>query len=422
MLKTQHRRSDGLALLSNRLAPFRLYVAMMLRGLAGVMFIGLAAAIVAGVPAKGQDDATIPLPTRVDSSTEQLLIGVDAAGGRLWCSLDTGFSALVSIDRTKAGRMGIVESVGQPTPDGNRPFRGDGRATVTLRVGPITMREQAVIVRDFSTSAPDMDCVMGAAVLRARVIEFDYAAGRIQLYATAGFHPPPDASKVPLVFRTNPSVPFVAVHVDLPDGSGRDLQTVVDTGATYYALAVVPPASTSFRERMVTATLPDHPETASGSLQLVAARPRRVTIGTLSVPEPVIALLGAGAGLGGVDDGLLGLGFLRRFAVWIDFEGRAMYLVPNSSVEAPHLFDASGVGFKRVGESYEVNVVLPGTPAASADIRPGDRLIAIDRQPAAELGFAALRKRLSRAGRRCELTLERGQSRLVKNLILATRL
>jgi hypothetical protein len=424
MLKNQHNQPDHIGLRlspSDHLVAFRVCVARAWRGLGAVMLVTFAAAIVAGVPATAQDDAaTIALPTRIDPSTEQLLIGVDAVGARLWCSLDTGFSALVAIDRTKARRIGILEAAGQPTPDGNPPFRGDGSATVTLQVGPITMRNQPVIVRDFSTSAPDMDCIMGAALLRARVIEFDYAAARVQLHAAAGFASPPRASKVPLAFRTNPSVPFVAVHVDLPDGSSRDLQTVVDTGATYYALAVVPPASTWFRGRIATATRPDHPETASGSLQLVAARPRCVTIGSLSVAEPVIALVGGG--LGGVDDGVLGLGFLRRFAVWIDFNGQAMYLAPNSNIETSHLFDASGVGFKRVADSYEVDVVLPDTPAASADIRLGDRLIAIDGQRATDLGFATLRERLSRAGRRCELILQRGDRRLVKNLILVTRL
>lgn len=386
-----------------------------------MMLIGFAAVLIAGVQTKAQDDAaTITLPTRVDPSTEQLLIGVDAPGGRLWCSLDTGFSALVAIDRTKATRIGIVEAAGKPTPDGNRPFRGDGSATVTLQVGPITMRDQPVIMRDFSPQAPDMDCVMGAALLRARVIEFDYAAARVQLHAATGFASPPAATTVPLVFRTNPSVPFVALHVDLADGSGRDLQTLVDTGATYYALALVPPASTWIQERGATATPPDHPETASGSLRLLAGRPRRVTVGPFSVAEPVIALIGSS--LGGVDDGLLGLGFLRRFAVWIDFDRRAMYLVPNGNIQAPQLFDASGVGFKRVADGYEVDVVLRDTPAASADIRLGDRLIAIDGQRASELGFAALRERLSRAGRHCELTVERGQRRLVKNMTLATRL
>jgi hypothetical protein len=404
-----------------RLAASGVYVAMTLRGLGGMMLIGFAAALIAGVQAKAQDDAaTTTLPTRVDPSTEQLLIGVDAPGGRLWCSLDTGFSALVAIDRTQARRMGIVEAAGKPTPDGNRPFQGDGSATATLQVGPITMGDQPVIVRDFSPQAPDMDCVMGAALLRARVIEFDYATARVQLHAATGFAAPPDATTVPLVFRTNPSVPFVAVHVELPDGSGRDLQTVVDTGATYYALALVPPASTWIRERAATATPPDHAETASGSLRLLAARPRRVTVGPFSVAEPVIAL--TGSGLGGVDDGLLGLGVLRRFAVWIDFDRRAMYLVPNDNIQAPQLFDGSGVGFKRVADGYEVDVVLPDTPAASADIRLGDRLIAVDGQRASELGFAALRERLSRAGRRCELILERGQRRLVKNMTLAGRL
>jgi hypothetical protein len=50
---------------------------------------------------------------------------------------------------------------------------------------------------------------------------------------------------------------------------------------------------------------------------------RRITVGPLNAAEPVIALLGSG--MGGVDDGLLGLGFLRRFGVWIDFDRRVMY-------------------------------------------------------------------------------------------------
>ncbi len=365
-------------------------------------------------------DSTITLPTRVDPSTEQLLIGVDVAGARLWCSLDTGFSALVAMDRTKAQRAGIVEAAGKPTPDGNRTFRGDGRATATLQVGPITMRDQPITVRDFSTNAPDMDCVMGAALLRSHVIEFNYEAARVRLHAATGFTVPPGASTVPLIFRTNPSVPFVPVHVDLADGSSRDLQTVVDTGTTYYALAVAPLASTWMRERIATTTIPEHSSTASGSVQLVSARLRSVKVGSLSVEEPVIALVGEG--LIGVDDGLLGLGFLRRFTVWIDFNGRAMHLAPNRNIAAPHLFDASGLGLKRVADGYEVNDVFPGTPAASADIRLGDRLIAIDGQRATKLGFAAVRERLSRAGRRCELILQRGEHRLVKNLTLATRL
>lgn len=424
MLKTQHYRPDSTGLLCPSLDPlaaFRVYVAMRVRGLGGVLLVGFAATLIAGVQAMAQENpATITLPTKVDPSTEQLLIGVDAAGGRLWCGLDTGFSALVAIDRMKAKRVGIVEAPGQPTPDGDRPFRGDGSAKVNLRVGPIVMNDRPVIVRDLPKQVPDMDCIMGAALLRARVIEFDYAAGRVQLHAATGFASPPGAATVPLVFRTNPSVPFVAVHLELPDGSGRDLQTLVDTGASYYALALVPPASTWVRERAATATRPDHPETSSGSLQVLAARSRRVTLGRFSIAEPVIGLIATG--MGNVDDGLLGVGFLRRFTVWIDFDREAMYLVPNRNIQARHLFDASGVGFKRAADGYEVDVVLPDTPAASADIRLGDRLIAIDGQRAIELGPAALRERLSRAGTRCELTLERGQSRLIKNLTLATRL
>jgi len=386
---------------------------MRLRGL------GCIAVLIAGVPARAQSDAaTIALATRVDSSTQQLLIAVDAPGGRLWCSLDTGFSALVAIDRNKARSLGIAEAVAQPTPDGNRPSRGDGSAKVTLQVGPLTLRDHPVIVRDFSPEAPDMDCVMGAALLRAHVIEFDYAAGRVQLHQAARFSGPSGSATVPLVFRTNPSVPFVATHVDMPDGSGRDLQIVVDTGCTYFALALVPPAATWIREGSATANFPDH--SPAGSPHLLASRARHIKVGSFNIAEGVVALLDPG--MRGVDDGLLGLGFLRRFGMWIDFDRQLMYLLPNHNIKTPQLFDASGLGFKRVANGYEVDVVLPDTPAVSADIRPGDRLIAIDGKPTADLGLAAVRERLSRAGERCELILERGQSRIVKSLKLATRL
>ena len=173
------------------------------------------------------------------------------------------------------------------------------------------------------------------------------------------------------------------------------------------------------RERSVTAVRPDHPETASGPLQIVAARPRRVTLGAFHAAAPVIALVSTG--LGGVDDGLLGVGFLRRFTVWMDFNGRAMYLRPNRNSEAPHLFDASGVGFKRAAGGYEADIVLPGTPAA-AGIRVGDRLVTIDAQPATALGPAALRERLSHGGVRCDLVLQQGQHTRAVTLMLATRL
>jgi len=386
-----------------------------------LMFASIVLAISVELSAQNSK-GTITLPTRVDPSTEQLLIGVDTLGGRLWCSLDTGFSALVSIDRAKAKRIGILESGSQPTPDGKRTYQGDGKAIMTLHVGPVTMRDRPVILREFSTNVPDMDCVMGAALLRSYVIEFDFAGGHVRLHPPSRFSARPHTAKVPLIFRDNPSVPFVQVQVELPDGTKRDIRTVLDTGCTYYALAIAKPASKWLVERIPSAALPDQAQTASGSLQLVAARPPRITIGSVSVSEPVIALLGDGASLSGVDDGLLGLGFLRRFTLWIDFDDHAVYLAPNRHLHDAQLFDASGLDFTRDGESYVVSAVLAGSPAACADILPGDRLIAVDGKPATKTGFVALRDRLSLDGTTCELTLQRGGMRILKKLRLSRRL
>jgi hypothetical protein len=88
---------------------------------------------------------------------------------------------------------------------------------------------------------------------------------------------------------------------------------------------------------------------------------------TFRVEMPVIALVESS--LGSVDDGVFGSGFLNRFTIGFDLVGRQMYLAPNQLLRTEQPFDASGVGFRRTDRGYVVQVVLPGSPAARADLR-----------------------------------------------------
>jgi predicted aspartyl protease len=380
-----------------------------------------AALLMAPTPAAIRAATPITIEGKFDTATEHLLIPFDMNGTRFWCNVDTGFSALVAVDRAKAMRAGIVEKPAVPTPDGNAPSGGDGSASVLLTVGTLTFTDQAVIVRNLPAEAPDMDCIVGAALLRDYVIEFDQVTPRLRLHERQGFTPPSGAAAVPLVFRTNPTVPFVRLALTLPDGTRQELQTVVDTGAAYYALAVVPAVTARLRAVMPTAERPVTAHTAGSEVTLVAARPPSIVIGPFTVREPVIALVSSGLG-GGIDDGVLGNGFLRRFTMTIDFAGRQMYLLPNERFPASQAFDASGVGFRPTAEGYDVEVVLPDTPAARAGLQRGDRLMTIDSMPAAGLTPVELRDRLSRPGVDCELSLMRAGALMRIVLVLQRRL
>jgi hypothetical protein len=52
--------------------------------------------------------------------------------------------------------------------------------------------------------APDMDCVIGLALLRRFVVEFDYVKARLILHDRESYRPPPSSEAVPLLFRANP--------------------------------------------------------------------------------------------------------------------------------------------------------------------------------------------------------------------------
>jgi hypothetical protein len=366
-------------------------------------------------------DQPIAIPTKFDTATDHSLIQTVVNDASLWCTLDTGFGLVMAMDRTKAAKAHLVESPGRATPDGNPPNPGDGSAIANVSVGSVVLPDQPIVIRDLPADQSDMDCIIGAGLLRQYVIEFDYVKPRIRLHERASYKPSGRAVEVPLIFRTDPNVPFVEVGLDLPDGTQQQLQTVVDTGTAYYALALVGPASTIVRARLAVARPPTRTMMSSGPVQLIAARPRAMTVGPFTVQAPLIALIDSGVSPAN-NDGMLGSGFLKRFTVGFDLERRRMYLEPNELFRANQPFDASGVGFHRTDKGYEVETVVPDTPAARAELYPGDTLVSIDGKPAASLTLNQLRETLSRPGAVCDLRLTRMNQPFRVRLMLQRRL
>jgi hypothetical protein len=390
---------------------------------AGLPAVAVAVMVFAAAGRSPARETPIVVEARFDTATEQVQIPVSVNGASFWCSLDSGFSALIAIDEAKAARAGFTSGATGRTPDGAAPRAGDSGLTATVTIAAANLGPLAILVRALPAEAPDMECVMGVGVLRRFVVEFDHIAPRILLHERDGFRPGARAQAVPLIFRSNLNVPFVDVALTFADGTRRSARVVPDTGASYYAAVFVPVFTSDVRRRMPRAARPpNRPAKGDSPVQLVAARPAALSIGPFTMREPVVALLEADSKPDGIDDGLLGSGFLRRFTVAFDFEGRSMYLEPNERFAEPHAFDASGVGFRHVGRGYEVDMVLPDSPAATAGIRAGDRLVAIDGRLPRTLTPVQLRGLLSRSGTVCDLYLDRGGQVLELRLELEARL
>jgi len=175
----------------------------------------------------------------------------------------------------------------------------------------------------------------------------------------------------------------------------------------------------------VRSQLPNVPAITYGDTritQLIAARPASISVGPFTMQKPVIALLEGTVGGGGIADGVLGSGFLRRFTAAFDLEGRRMYIKPNQRLSEPHLFDASGIGLIRRGDRTVVYDVLANSPGSAAGVRKGDVLLEVDGSTASALTPVELRNLLNMDGATCRLVLDREGQRLVIEVRLRSRL
>jgi len=83
----------------------------------------------------------------------------------------------------------------------------------------------------------------------------------------------------------------------------------------------------------------------------------------------------------GLKAGNLGTGILRRFRVLFDYARDALYLEPGPAMDAPFGRDKTGLALVPDGDAVKVFFVSPGSPAAAAGWREGERVAALDGEP-----------------------------------------
>jgi PDZ domain-containing protein len=376
---------------------------------------------VAMLSMQGVSPASRVIEGKFDTATEQVLIPVTIGGHAFWCNPDSAWSAPIALDETKAIAAGIAVAPPVATPDGNPARQGDHSATATVAVGGITFADQSIILRHFPEEAPDMDCAMGIAWLRPFIVEVEHMTPRLILHDRASYRPPAGTDAIPLLFRTNPRVPYIDIAVTIADGSTYPLRVVPDTGAAFYGAVVVGDAAA--RLKTAARTAPAITYADSRINQILAARSSVITVGRFAVSNLVVAVIDGDLGSdGSIADGLLGSGFLRRFSLAFDFEGRTLHLTPNERLSQSHPFDASGIGFIRRDGRHVVYGVIPRTPAADAGIQAGDVLLQIDDRAAGDLTPLQLRTLLSADGIARRLVLERDGRMITLLLMLKKRI
>ena len=114
--------------------------------------------------------------------------------------------------------------------------------------------------------------------------------------------------------------------------------------------------------------------------------------------------------------GILGNILLSRFRIIIDYPGAKLYLRPIKKYNKGFKFDKSGLGIIAVGENlktYEVNYIIPGSPADLAGMQKGDIIKKVNFFGSSMLGLADVVRILQRReGKRIKMVVHRNGKKM----------
>lgn len=121
-------------------------------------------------------------------------------------------------------------------------------------------------------------------------------------------------------------------------------------------------------------------------------------------------------------NGLIGNTLLNRFFVVLDYQAATMWLKPSRNFRNAFVYDRSGLNLIASGASFNhftVQSVLPGSPAAEADIRKGDEVVRVGFLPTTFSSLADLQHTFQKkAGKKLKVVIRRNGKLMKKRIVL----
>lgn len=121
-------------------------------------------------------------------------------------------------------------------------------------------------------------------------------------------------------------------------------------------------------------------------------------------------------------NGLVGNTLLGRFFIIIDYQKATVWLKPARHFKREFVYDRSGLSIIATGSGFNklvVQGVLPGSPAAEADIRRGDEVVRVGLVPSSFLSLTDIQRILQKKpGKKIKIVVKRDGKRLKKRIVL----
>jgi hypothetical protein len=381
------------------------------------------AACATAAPAPSTLPATIP----VDLWGNHIFLKACVDGHELDFILDTG-AGNTSLDLNTAKQLGIKLgpsfTVGGAGPSRVAGARVDD-ASVAVEDSPLT--QPVVSAIDLSRlprlEGHRIDGILGYDFISRYVVAIDYARHELRVYDRPAFQYDGPGATVPLVLINR--FPHIDADVKLADGSTIRGRMVIDVGSNgSLSLTKAFVDKNRLRQRVGPTIRRTGGGGVGGATTSDIGRLASLTIGGIELARPLVNLFGDSAGALSVSsswEGNIGGAILRRFTLFLDYQGKRMIFEPNATLHDPFDADMSGM-LLRLNDSLTtivVETVAQGTPASDAGLFPGDEVVSVDGIPGSQKLLGELRDRLRKPGERVTLVVRRGGEE--KRIELVTR-
>ena len=246
----------------------------------------------------------------------------------------------------------------------------------------------------------DLDGIIGMNFLSNHVVQIDFDAGKFRLLSEV---PMNCGQKIAMEYRPT-GTPVVAANL----GSLVSEWFVVDTGWTV-ASAV---SQRVFRELARSGHI-DHVQPvlqrARPDWRGLTGRASAISLGSFRHgPFRVIS----------ANVNALGLSYLARYTVTLDFPGWACYLKPGELHERPERTGASGISIIQRDDAYVLRRIDAMGPGAQAGAEVGDVILSVDGHAASGYSLFELRRLLTEPDKTVTLVIQRGQRRMELEIVL----
>jgi hypothetical protein len=329
----------------------------------------------------------------MEPQSDLILLPVRVGGKELNFLLDTGTTVSI-FDSSLSSGAPVAQALIKP-PSGASVER-DLYAAPEASVGGLDMRPAGpVLYHDFSmlraVADRDISGLIGMAFLKDRVVQIDLDQGKVRFLDPAAAPASDWGVGVPMRLNRR-GIPVVAADVgelgpvdfelDTGDNGGGNL--VRDLFERLF------PRKRGARGKSLLFT---------GVTSSPLGRAPKVSIGKLTLRGIVLGRAGISS---------LGMDFVRRSVITLDFPRQTMHIKPGARFKVPDETDMSGLHLLRREGLITALAVDAGSPADQAGMLAGDVIAAVPGQPEAERDLVALRRLLrSGAGRRVALSVLR---------------